>query len=188
MKCLPPLGIASSWTKRTKGHRRNSARLSCRNWQKRIPRYCDFPALRSTCWTTSRRTRFIPGTMWWSNGQRLHGIWPISVIQIHTPLYLRWTSIPTTLDGYSMSSWMKMWLSTSASFFGSMKLETLFMKKMWRHFWILFPRRIRIVAIRLPTRNTATSSGIRYGCCRAWRRLVPWVLYCNRILYSSISR
>lgn len=40
------------------------------------------------------------------------------------------TSIPTTLDGYSMSSWMKMWLSTSASFFGSMKLETLFMKRM----------------------------------------------------------
>ena len=31
MKCLPPLGIASSWTKHTKGHRRNSARLSCRN-------------------------------------------------------------------------------------------------------------------------------------------------------------
>lgn len=30
---------------------------------KQIPRYCDFPALRSTCWMTSRRTRFIPGIM-----------------------------------------------------------------------------------------------------------------------------
>lgn len=30
---------------------------------KQIQRYCDFPALRSTCWTTSRRTRFTLGTM-----------------------------------------------------------------------------------------------------------------------------